>query len=169
MSFEASSAVPTGHTVRNVKLTDWPRDQDWIWHGPLHAPSSWGKPGVVMTFNLECAGCISRGIPFLKRLASDHGERLQVALLHTAHGHRRLPRDQVEPQLLRFAGSFARLDLPIALDLDGDLAEAWGAEGTPHWFVFDAAGRLVRSLYGSQDGARTRLSYLTQELLDEAA
>ena len=148
---------------------DWPRDADWVWHGPLHDPSTWGKPGVVMTFNLECAGCISRGVPFLKSLATEHGDRLELAMLHTSYGRRKFPREQVEPQLLRFAGSFARLGLPIALDLSGEMAERWGAEGTPHWFVFDAAGRRVRSVYGSQDGARTRLSYLTQELLDAAA
>jgi hypothetical protein len=122
-----------------------------------------------MAFHLECAGCISRGIPFLKRLGQEHGERLQLALLHTAYGHRTLPREQVEPQLLRFAGAFARLEIPIALDVDGSRAERWGAEGTPHWFVFDARGALARSVYGSQENAQTRLAYLAQELLDPAA
>lgn len=152
-----------------MEPTDWPSEAEWVWRGPLADPTQWGKPGLVMAFNLECAGCISRGIPFLKRLGLDHGERLQTALLHTAHGRRILPRDAVEPQLLRFAESFARLQVPIALDLDGSRAQRWGAEGTPHWFVFDADGTLVRSVYGSQDNARTRLEYLTQELLDRAA
>ena len=149
--------------------TDWPAPDDWVWRGPLDDPTGWGRPGVVMAFNLECAGCIARGIPFLKRLGQEHGEGLQLALLHTAYGHRVLPRDKVEPQLLRFAGAFARLEIPIALDLDGSRAERWGADGTPHWFVFDADGGLARSVYGSQENAQTRLSYLAQELLDPAA
>lgn len=152
-----------------MEPTDWPSDADWVWRGPLPDPTTWGKPGVVMAFNLECAGCIARGIPFLRRLAQEHGDRLQIALLHTAYGHRTVPRDMVEPELARFAGAFARLDFPIAIDADGSRAERWGAEGTPHWFVFDASGALVRSVYGSQDNARTRLEYLAQELLDPAA
>jgi len=148
---------------------DWPSDAEWVWRGPLPDPTRWSKPGIVMAFNLECAGCIARGIPFLKRLAAEHGDALQIALLHTAYGHRQLPRDQVEPQLVRFAESFARLDFPVALDIDGARAQRWGADGTPHWFVFDRDGALVRSVYGSQDNARTRLEYLAQELLDPAA
>lgn len=147
---------------------DWPRAEDWVWNGPMPPPGGWGRPGLVMAFNLECAGCISRGIPFLKRLGIERGEAIAIALLHTAYGHRTLPRDRVEPQVVRFAESFARLPYPIALDLDGSRAERWGAEGTPHWFVFDGHGGAVRSVYGSQDNAQTRLSYLTQELLDTA-
>lgn len=152
-----------------MEPTDWPSADEWVWNGPLDAPTRWGKPGIVMAFNLECAGCIARGVPFLKRLAEEHGDRLQIALLHTAYGHRDLPREAVEPTVLRFAQSFARLPFPVALDVDGAMAERWGAEGTPHWFVFDRDGTLVRSVYGSQDNARTRLEYLAQELLDPAA
>lgn len=148
--------------------TDWPAPEDWVWNGPLPPPDAWGRPGLVMAFNLQCAGCISRGIPFLKRIGAERGDAFEIALLHTAHGHRRFPRDEVEPQLRRFAESFARLPFPIALDVEGDRAERWGAEGTPHWFVFDRAGRLVRSVYGSQDNARTRLEYLVQELVEAA-
>ncbi len=148
---------------------DWPSDADWVWRRPLPDPTRWGKPGIVMAFNLECAGCIARGIPFLKQLAAERGAGLQVALLHTSYGHRRLPRDKVEPQLVKFAESFARLEFPIALDVDGTRAQRWGADGTPHWFVFDRDGVPVRSVYGSQDNAQTRLEYLTQELLDSAA
>lgn len=152
-----------------MEPNDWPPPEDWIWNGPLAAPDRWGKPGIVMAFNLECAGCIARGVPFLKRLGEEHGDRFQIALLHTAYGHRDLPREDVEPTVLRFAESFARLPFPLALDVSGDRAERWGAEGTPHWFVFDRDGTLVRSVYGSQDNARTRLEYLAQELLDPAA
>lgn len=148
---------------------DWPVEADWVWKGPLAAPGSWDRPGLVMAFNLECAGCIARGIPFLKRLANEYGDELQVALLHTAYGHRQLPREDVEPELLRFSDRFAQLPFPVAIDVDGSRARRWGAEGTPHWFVFAADGSLVRSFYGSQDNARTRLDYLLQELTTPAA
>lgn len=121
----------------------------------------------MMLFNLECAGCISRGVPFLKRLAAEHGDALQLVMVHTAYGHRQHPREELVRAIERFAGTFAKLRVPIALDVRGDLAEAWGAEGTPHWFVYDARGRLARSIYGSQENARTRLAYLIEELLAE--
>lgn len=148
---------------------DWPDAQDWVWQGPLGAPGTWGTPGLVMAFNLECPGCISRGIPFLKRLQEEHGDALQLALLHTAYGHRDLPRDGVEPELLRFADRFARLTMPIALDVSGERARRWGTEGTPHWFAFDADGTLVRSVYGSQENAQARLAYLLDELVQAPA
>jgi len=143
----------------------WPGD--YVWRGPVPPPEGWGKPGLAMLFNLECAGCISRGVPFLKRLVAEHGDALQVVMVHTAYGHRPHPREELVPAVQHFAGDFARLEVPIALDVDGSLAEAWGAEGTPHWFVFDAQGRLARSIYGSQENAQTRLGYLLEELLAE--
>lgn len=119
---------------------------------------------VVMFFNLECPGCVSRGVPFLKRIAAEHGGRVETLLVHTALGHRQLERDQVVPTLRHFAETFAKVNMPVALDLAGDLAGAWGVEGTPHWFVFGPGGELRRSLFGSQDNARTRIEYLLEEL-----
>jgi len=145
---------------------------DFVWLGPVPPPERWGKPGLVMLFNLECPGCIGRGVPFIKRLEQEYGERLQLVMVHTAYGHKLYPREQVVPTLTRFAQSFARLPVPVALDVSGSLAEVWGAEGTPHWLVYDASGQLVRSIYGSQENAQTRLAYLLEELLagdDEVA
>jgi len=117
-----------------------------------------------MFFNLECAACVARGVPFIKRMQKEHGERIRTMLVHTSLGHRELPREQVVPTLVRFAEEFARVGMPVALDLSGDLARAWKIEGTPHWYVFDAEGELARSVFGSQDNARTRLEYLLEEL-----
>jgi hypothetical protein len=141
----------------------WP--SDWVHLGPLQPPERWQRPGLAVVFNLECPGCVSRGIPWLKRLAASEGERLTLFAVHSAYGHRSLAREAVVPQLTHYAASFAELPFPVALDLDGSWAQAMGAEGTPHWFVWDAGGTLVRSVYGSQENAQTRLSYLLEELL----
>ncbi len=122
-----------------------------------------------MFFNLECPGCVSRGVPFLKRLGAVHGDKVRTLLVHTSYGHRLLERDEVVPTLVRFANDYARLTMPVALDLSGDLARAWGVEGTPHTYVFDASGDLQRSLFGSQDNARTRIEYLLEELTSGVA
>ncbi|MFD1729914.1 hypothetical protein ACFSC4_19455 [Deinococcus malanensis] len=106
-----------------------------------------------MTFNLECSGCVSRGIPFLKRLHAEFGSRVQLLAVHTSFGHRRLPREDVEPTLLKFSRDFARLPFPVALDLDGAFARHWRTEGTPTgWpsrraascFVASTAARTMR-------------------------
>jgi hypothetical protein len=141
----------------------WP--SDWVHQGPTPPPSAWQRPGLAVVFNLECPGCVSRAIPWLKRLATSDGDRLTLLAIHSAYGHRSLAREGVVPQLVHYASSFAALPFPVALDLDGSWAEGMGAEGTPHWFVWDAAGKLVRSVYGSQENAQTRLGYLLDELL----
>lgn len=115
-----------------------------------------------MTFNLECPGCVSRGIPFLKRLAREYPD-VPLLAVHTSYGHRRLEREEVEPTLVKFARDFAKLPFPVALDLSGDLARAWQTEGTPHWLAFGPGGEVLRSVYGSQENAQTRLEYLLAE------
>ncbi len=147
----------------------WPDVDDFVWQTPVIKPENWAKPGIVMFFNLECAACISRGIPFLKRLSKTYGNKLNVLAIHTARGHRRLPREDVVPTLTHFVAEFARLPFPVALDLSGELAENWQTEGTPHWLVFTAGGELLRSVYGSQENAQTRLEYLLAELLETPA
>ncbi|WP_019588184.1 TlpA family protein disulfide reductase [Deinococcus apachensis] len=142
---------------------DWPPPADFVYGEVLPPPTEWEKPGLVMVFNLECPACVSRGIPFLKRLHTEFGGRVELMALHTSRGHRLLAREDVEPTLVRFARDFARLPFPVALDLSGDLARAWETEGTPHWFAFAPGGGLLRSVYGSQENAQTRLQYLLEE------
>lgn len=142
---------------------DWPPPADFVYGEPLPPPADWTRPGLLMTFNLECAGCVSRGIPFLKGLHAEFGTRVNLLAVHTSQGHRLLSRAEVEPTLIKFARDFARLPLPVALDVSGDLARAWQTEGTPHWLAFAPGGELLRSVYGSQDNAQTRLRYLLEE------
>ena len=142
---------------------DWPAPDDFVHGSPLTLPAGWDRPGLVMTFNLECAACVTRGIPFLKRLHAEFGDRVHLLAMHTSHGHRRLPREDVEPTLVKFARDFAKLPFPVALDLHGEFARHWHTEGTPHWLAFAPGGDLLRSVYGSQENAQTRLQYLLEE------
>lgn len=149
-------------------MTPTPWLTDWIHGAPLPEPTRWARPGVALLFNLECPGCVSRAMPWFKRAArraaavgeADGGAGVQLFAVHTAYGHRQLEREAVAPQLQHYASSFAELPFPVALDLSGAWASAMGAEGTPHWFVWDAQGTLERSVYGSQENALTRLEYL---------
>lgn len=137
---------------------------DWIGGAALPPPEAWDRPGLLLLFSVECAGCVSRAVPWLRRTAERHGEDLVLAAVHTAHGRRAQPREQVVEALERFL-AFAKLPTPVALDTTGAWAEAHGAEGTPHWFAYDRDGRRIRSIFGSQANAMTRLDYLLDELL----
>ncbi|MFC4455940.1 TlpA disulfide reductase family protein [Deinococcus sonorensis] len=146
---------------------NWPAADAFVWGDAVPSPEVWTRPGLVMFFNLECPACISRGIPFLKRLHAEAGGRVQMLAIHTSRGHRLLPQEDVVPTLRRFAERYARLPFPVALDLDGSVAAHWQTEGTPHTLAFAAGGELLRSVYGSQDNAQTRLEYLVQEWTGE--
>jgi hypothetical protein len=135
---------------------------DWLHGEPLPPPTAWGKPGMALAFNLACAGCVGRAVPWLKRLAPRVGDRAVLLAIHTAYGHEVWPREGVAPQVTRYAAEYAALPFPLALDLDGGWAQANGAQGTPHWFVWDEQGRLERSVYGSQENAITRLGYVVE-------
>ena len=144
----------------------WPAPADFVHLDALPDPAEWTRPGLVQFFNLECPGCVSRGIPFMKRLHAEFGEKVKLLAIHTSRGHRVYPREEVEPQLLKFAREYARLPFPVALDLDGSVAEFWNTEGTPHWLAFVPGGELLRSVYGSQDNAQLRFQYLLEEQTD---
>ena len=135
---------------------------DWAHGTPVPPPEAWGRPGLALAFNLECAGCVGRAMPWLKRLAPAIGDRAVLFAVHTGYGHKPWTRDEVVPRLVHYATTFATLPFPVALDVSGAWAEAMGAEGTPHWWVWDAAGRLERSVYGSQENALTRLGYVVE-------
>lgn len=138
----------------------WP--SDWIHGAPVAPPTEWGRPGLALAFNLQCAGCVGRAVPWLKRLAPQVGDRATLFAVHTGYGHTRWKRGEVVPRLEHYAATFAALPFPVALDLDGRWAEAMGADGTPHWWLWDANGRLERSVYGSQGNALTRLGYAVE-------
>lgn len=142
----------------------WPDTDDFVWGADVPEPARWDKPGLVMFFNLECPACVSRGVPFLKKLARAFASKLVILMIHTSYSHKHYTRDEAVPTLLHFADSFAAIPFPIALDLDGKIAESWGVEGTPHWLVFRSGGALLRSIYGSQENAQTRLEYLLGEV-----
>ncbi|AWN22016.1 alkyl hydroperoxide reductase [Deinococcus irradiatisoli] len=147
----------------------WPDAEDAVYlpatspAGALADPLTWTRPGLVQFFNLECPACVSRGLPFMKRLHAEFGEAVSLLAIHTSRGHRFYPREQVEPQLLKFARDYARLPFSVLLDVGGEVAAFWHTEGTPHWLAFAPGGELQRSVYGSQEGAQTRLEYWLAE------
>jgi len=89
--------------VPEVIAPAWPAD--WVHGDPVPPPATWGRPGLALAFHLECAGCVGRAVPWLKRVAPRLGDRAVPLSVHTAYGHRTLPRAQVAPQLIHYARS----------------------------------------------------------------
>jgi hypothetical protein len=60
---------------------------DWV-HGDAAArpPAAWGRPGLALAFNLECAGCVGRGARGSSAGAA--GDAPSCFAVHTAYGHR---------------------------------------------------------------------------------
>lgn len=139
----------------------WPTD--WLGGVSVADPTDWVRPGLVLVFHVGCAGCVSRAVPFLLEAARAYADRLELVAVHSALGRSPTARERVAWTLDRFAHA-AGLEVPVALDLDGAWAEAEGAEGTPHWFAYAPGGGRVRSVFGSQENALTRLRYLLDEL-----
>ncbi|WP_291429577.1 hypothetical protein [Deinococcus sp.] len=40
---------------------EWPDPTDFVHGDPLPPFTAWARPGLVMTFNLECPGCATVG------------------------------------------------------------------------------------------------------------
>jgi thioredoxin-related protein len=56
---------------------------------------------------------------------------------------------------------------PIYRDLNNTLYEKLRCEGTPHWIFMDGQGKVIHSLFGSQDGAKLKISFAIDEMKSE--
>lgn len=116
-----------------------------------------GKPVLILFWNLGCPGCKSRALPVTKQMREIYPD-LQVIGVHTHSDNSYSPRQVQEMQLLH------KLDYPMYQDVEGGPTfEVFQAEGTPHWVLIDKDGKMLRSVWGSQEGQIQRLDYLLRE------
>lgn len=116
------------------------------------------KPLLLLFFNIQCLGCVGRAIP----LAYDYLQEfknLNVVAIHTTFGKETVIKDDI---LNIFTSK--ELPFPIYFDIEKTNYEKFECEGTPHWILIDKKGCIIRSIFGSQDGAQTRLIYALEEL-----
>lgn len=116
------------------------------------------KPLLILFFNIQCVGCVGRAIP----LAFDYlqeFEKLNVVAIHTAFGKERVSKEDIINLFTR-----KELPFPIYFDVERTNFEKFECEGTPHWILLDGGGKVIRSIFGSQEGAQTRLVYALEEL-----
>jgi thiol-disulfide isomerase/thioredoxin len=116
-----------------------------------------GQPLLVLFWNLGCPNCKSRALPFSKELLRVH-PHLQMVAIHTHPTGRVYSSAQVNEikQLLK-------IDYPVYLDEGMATYLAWEAEGTPHWTLINAEGKVHRNIFGSMPNALQRLDYALRE------
>ena len=96
------------------------------------------EPLVVSLWAVWCQPC-KRELPELERVAADPGSGVDVLAVNIGDDPQRV--DQFLSEL--------GIDLPVALDFDGEVLEAIGAPSVPVTVIVDATGHTVWKKIGA--------------------
>lgn len=148
--------------IEGKKLPEW--EIKSLDHKPAPTLESFfGRPVLLLFFNLGCIGCRGRAIPYADRFKELY-PHLQVIGIHSNFsGIDYLP-GQVSSFLYKQGVSF-----PVFLDQGKKTYEKYQAEGTPHWLLISSEGVLLKSIFGSMGNAIHRLDYGLIELFQKKA
>jgi peroxiredoxin len=120
-----------------------------------------GKVVLILFYSIGCPGCKSRAIPIAKNVHEIYPD-VQVVGIHTSLDERKYSTGQIEE-----INKVHRIPFPIYVDEGSQTFEAFGAEGTPHWILIDAEGKVLRSVFGSMPNAINRIEYSLIELFPD--
>jgi peroxiredoxin len=120
---------------------------------PLDIHDFRGRILVIEAFQMLCPGCVSLGLPQVKRIAQAFpANQVAVIGLHTVFEHHDV--QGTEAALSAFAHEY-QLDFPLAIDAQhGRLPAtmtAYGMEGTPTLILIDRNGRRRLQRFGHVD------------------
>ncbi len=121
-----------------------------------------GKPLLILLFNLGCAGCKGRAIPYANRVVYEQGEQIQVLGIHS-----NFKGALYTPEELQDAEKEFYMRFPLFQDADlNSTFHKFKAGGTPHWWLADRKGRLVYTIFGSDPNkGLLKLDYKIAEIL----
>lgn len=115
-----------------------------------------GKWSVLLFFNIGCAGCTGRAIPFARELLEQHSN-INIVAIHTDF------ESSTSIGRLQAVADYFTLPFPLVRDLGKETYEAYSAEGTPHWFILDPEGNVQKHIFGSMGTALQRIEYTLLE------
>lgn len=115
------------------------------------------KLNLILFYNTNCLGCTGRAIPLAYDLQKEF-KFIELIVIHS--NFRPKPFDAAE-----VLSVFVDQKSPIAIyrEENHELYTHFNCEGTPHWLIMDGEGKIVHSIFGSQDGAQIKLGYAIQE------
>jgi thiol-disulfide isomerase/thioredoxin len=117
-----------------------------------------GRVVLVEFWASWCEPCEAE-LPALARVrARLRGRPLEIVTVNFGEGRARVER------FLRDHG----VDLPVLLDRDRRVAEAWGVGGLPMAFLVDADGRVRASVFGECDLERGEVAAALERLVGDA-
>ena len=117
-----------------------------------------GKPILAIIYNNQCLGCTGRAIPLAYELQKEN-EAVQVVGIHTNFTNAKVTESEIKSIF-----TIDELPFPIFLDEDHSVYDQFDSAGTPQWILITKDGILLRSIFGSQEGAQNRLFYALQQL-----
>ena len=117
-----------------------------------------GVPLLIIIYNNQCLGCTGRAIPLAFDFKNEFSN-LQVVGVHSNFNH-----NHVTEADIKSIFTIDELPFPIYIDPNHKVYDQFQSEGTPQWLLISKEGELVRSIYGSQEGAQNRLSYAIESL-----
>lgn len=114
---------------------------------------------LLLFFNKNCLGCTGRAIPFAYELMSEH-TKLSIHVIHSDFGLTKTNIHEINELF-----SAGKSPFPIYIDKDASLYKHFQCEGVPHWILLDRKNNVIRSIFGSQTGAKNRLTYAIEEVI----
>ena len=117
-----------------------------------------GKKVMIVIYNNLCLGCTGRAIPLAYDLMKEFDD-LEVVGIHSNFGTISTTEEDIKSVF-----TLKELPFPIYLDEDASVFKQFESEGTPQFLIINRAGKLYRSIFGSQENAQNRLSYALASL-----
>ena len=113
---------------------------------------------LILFFNIQCLGCTGRAIPLAYKLNKEF-KNIEVIAIHSNFSDHEIKKQDI-------LDIFTIKTLPFSIYFDNGkkLFEEFKCEGTPHWILISQEGEIIRSIFGSQEGAQNRLYYALDEV-----
>ena len=116
------------------------------------------KDLLIIIYNNACLGCTGRAIPLAHELNLAHPS-LALVGIHSNFGP-----NAVDEEAIKSIFTSKEVPFPIYIDENHVVYDQFQSEGTPQWLLINSSGQLVRSIFGSQEGAQNRLALALEEL-----